>query len=135
MALKIDHVGIAVVNADETTRLYTDLIGIKPEDVEKEVVESQKIKVAMLPVGESKIELLEGLDPEGVVAKFIAKKGEGIHHLAIGVKDIKAELENLKKKGVPLVDTEPRIGAGGHKVAFLHPKATKILLELVEVEH
>jgi len=78
---------------------------------------------------------METTDPEGVIGRFIAKKGEGIHHLAIGTNNIENELEKLKRKGIPLIDTEPRIGAGGHKVAFLHPRATKILLELVEVEH
>ncbi len=135
MVVKVEHIGVAVKSVDETAKLYCDVLGIKPESVGKEVVASQKIKVAMIPIGESKIELLEGLDPEGVIPKFIANKGEGIHHIAVGVKDIKKELERLKAKGVPLIDNEPRIGAGSHKVAFIHPKATKILMELVEVEH
>ncbi len=135
MVIKIDHIGVAVQNADEAAKLYCNVLGIAPEQVEKEEVTRQKIRVAMIPIGESKIELLESMDPEGVIAKFIANRGEGIHHIAVGVKDIKKELETLKAKGIPLIDNEPRIGAGGHKVAFIHPKATKILLELVEVEH
>lgn len=135
MVVKIAHIGVAVRNVDEAAKLYCDVLGIKPEQVKKEVVASQKVKVAMIPIGESEIELVEGMDPEGVIAKFIANRGEGMHHLAVGVKDIKKELEILKAKGIPLINAEPRIGWGGHKVAFLHPKATKILLELVEMEH
>ncbi len=135
MVTKIDHIGIAVNNVEEAVKLYCDVLGLKTEEIERETVEEQKVKAAMIPVGESHIELMESTDPEGVIAKFIAKKGEGIHHLAIGVNNIKDELATLKRKGIPLVDMEPRIGVGGHKVAFLHPKATKILLELVEVEH
>ncbi len=132
MALKIDHIGIAVNNVEEAVKLYCDVLGLKPEEIERETVEKQKVKVAMIPVGESRIELLESTDPEGVIAKFIDKRGEGMHHIAVGVSDIKATLEALKEKGVPLVDAEPRTGVGGSKMAFLHPKATKALLELVE---
>ena len=133
MVVKIEHIGIAVANLEETLKMYLDVLGLKEEEIERESINN--MNVAMLPVGESKIELLEPMDKEGVIAKFIANKGEGIHHLAVGVNNIVEELNTLKAKGIPLVDTEPKIGAGGHKVAFLHPKATKILLELVEVEH
>ena len=132
MALGIDHIGVAVSNIEETVKIYCDLLGLKPEEIDRETVKEQKVKAAMIPVGESKIELMESTDGEGVIAKFIAKKGEGIHHLAIRVNNIKEELDKLKEKGIPLIDMEPRIGVGGHKVAFLHPRATKILLELVE---
>jgi len=132
MGIKIDHIGIAVNNVEETLRLYCDVLGLKPEEIERETLEEQKVRAAMIPVGESRIELLESTVPDGVIAKFIVSKGEGIHHVAIGVSDIKDELEKLKEKGVPLVDTEPRTGFGGSKMAFLHPKATKALLELVE---
>ena len=132
MGVKIDHIGIAVNNIEETLKLYCDVLGLKPEEIERETVEEQKVKVAMIPVGESRIELLESTVPDGIIAKFIASKGEGIHHIAIGVSDIKDELEKLKEKDVPLIDTEPRAGFGGSKMAFLHPKATKALLELVE---
>ena len=133
MVVKIEHIGIAVANLEETLKMYLDVLGLKEEEIGRESINN--MNVAMLPVGESKIELLEPMDTEGVIAKFIANKGEGIHHLAVGVNNIVEELNTLKAKGIPLVDTEPKIGAGGHKVAFLHPKATKILLELVEVEH
>ena len=130
MATKINHIGIAVANLEESVKLYLDVLGLNEEDVERESINN--MNVAMIPVGESKIELLEPTDSEGVIAKFIAKQGEGIHHLAVGVENIASELNALKTKGIPLVDTEPKTGVGGHKVAFLHPKATKILLELVE---
>ena len=131
MIVRIDHIGIAVNSIEDAAKLYS---GVGLKIVGKiESSEVDKIKVAMIPVGESKIELMESTDPEGAIAKFIAKRGEGIHHLAIGVSNITDELETLKRKGVPLVDMEPRIAVGGHRIAFLHPKATKILLELVEV--
>ena len=132
MGIKIDHIGIAVNNVEETLKLYCDVLGLKPEEIERETVEEQKVRVAMIPVGESRIELLESTVPEGVIARFIDKKGEGVHHIAIEVSDIQAELEKLKEKGIPLVNAEPSIGASGAKTAFLHPKATKALLELVE---
>ena len=132
MGIKIDHIGIAVNNVEETLKLYCDVLGLKPEEIERETEEEQNIKVAMIPVGESRIELLESTTSDGVIARFIANKGEGIHHLAIEVSDIKGELEKLKAKGIPLIDAEPRTGYGGSKIAFLHPKATKALLELVE---
>lgn len=135
MITKIDHIGIAVNNVAEAVKLYCNVLGLNPEKIEIETLGDRNLKVAMLPVGESMIELMEATDPEGVIGKFIAKRGEGIHHLAVGTTNIKDELETLKGKGVPLIDSEPRGGVGGHKVAFLHPSATKILLELVEVEH
>jgi len=86
----------------------------------------------MIAVGESRIELLEPTGSEGAIAKYIEKRGEGMHHLALEVSDIQGMLKVLKEKGVPLIDTEPRIGAGGARVALLHPKAAKVLIELVE---
>ena len=133
MIVKIDHIGVAVNSVEDAIKIYCDVLGLKAEDIKRETVEEEKIKTAMIPVGEGRIELMESTDPEGVIAKHIAKRGEGIHHLAIGVSNITDELETLKRKGVPLVDMEPRIAVGGHRIAFLHPKATKILLELVEV--
>jgi len=132
MTLKSDHVGIAVRSISDVLRAYCEILGLNPEDVERETVDEQNATVAMLPVGDSQIELLESTSPDGVLAKAIEKKGEGLHHIAIGVSDINAALENLKEKGILLVDKEPRIGAGGAKIAFVHPKSTKILLELVE---
>jgi methylmalonyl-CoA epimerase len=127
---RIDHVGIAVKSIDEAVKLYTDL-GLKVEGTE--VVESQKVKVAFIPIGQSRIELLESTAPDGNIAKFIEAKGEGIHHLAVKVDNIEKALEELTAKGYALIDKVPRVGAGGHKIAFVHPKATKgVLLELTE---
>jgi methylmalonyl-CoA epimerase len=127
---RIDHVGIAVKSIDEAAKLYTDL-GLKVEGTE--VVESQKVKVAFIPIGESRIELLESTAPDGNIAKFIESKGEGIHHLAVKVDNLEKALEELAAKGYALIDKAPRVGAGGHKIAFVHPKATKgVLLELTE---
>ena len=132
MALKIDHIGIAVSSIDQTLRAYCEVLGLNPQEVEMEIVQDQNAKVAMLPIGESRIELLESTTPDGVIAKAIEKKGEGLHHVAIRVKDIDTALDDLSKKGISLVDKKHRIGAGGAKIAFLHPKSTKALLELVE---
>ena len=132
MATKIDHIGIAVRDLSQELQRYCDVLGLKPEEIEIEVVEEQKARVALLHVGESRIELLESTDPEGPIGRHIEKKGEGIHHLAVGVNDIVGELDRLAAKGFPLIDAKPRIGAGGRKIAFLHPKGLKILMELVE---
>ena len=129
---KIDHLGIAVSSINDTLKYYLDAFGLKAEDIEIETVEEQNAKVAMIPVAGSRIELLESTDPDGVIAKYIERKGEGIHHVALEVSDIQGMLETLKKKGVPLIDEKPRIGAGGAKIAFLHPKGTRALIELVE---
>jgi len=130
MFKKIDHIGIAVSNLDEAMELYKKL-GFEVKEVEE--VAEQKVKVAMLPVGESKIELLEATSKDSAIAKFIEKRGEGIHHIAINVEDIEKALENAKNEGLKLIDEKPRVGAGGKKVAFVHPKSTKgVLLEFVE---
>ena len=132
MIIKIDHIGVAVNSIEDALKPYIDALGLKSEDVEIETVEEQKVRVAMIPVAGSRIELLESTDSEGPIAKHIEKRGEGMHHLALGVSNIQGMLETLKQKGVPLIDAEPRIGAGGARVAFLHPKGTKMLIELVE---
>jgi methylmalonyl-CoA/ethylmalonyl-CoA epimerase len=121
MIKKIDHIGIAVKSIEEASKLYT-LLGLKI--TETEVVEEQKVKVAFLPTGDSEVELLESTDPDGPVARFIAAKGEGIQHIAFRVDDIEAALAALKEAGVRLIDEKPRRGAGGAKIAFLHPKET-----------
>ncbi|MCG0276744.1 MAG: methylmalonyl-CoA epimerase [Thermosediminibacteraceae bacterium] len=129
--LKIDHIGIAVKSIEEASKIYTELLGLKMRGVEE--VADQKVKVAFIPVGESEVELLESTDPEGPIAKFIEKYGEGIQHIAFQVDDIEKALEELKQKGVRLIDEKPRYGAGGAKIAFIHPKATKgVLIELCE---
>lgn len=130
MIIKIDHIGVAVNSIEEAVKLYSDAFGLKVGEVE--TIEEQKVKVAMMAIGESRIELLEPIDSEGAIAKYLEKRGEGIHHLALEVSDIQGMLKTLKEKGVPLIDIEPRIGAGGARVAFLHPKAAKVLIELVE---
>jgi methylmalonyl-CoA epimerase len=129
---KVDHIGIAVQNIDEALKLYTDILGLQVAAVES--IEEQKVKTAVIPVGESKIELLESSDPQGVISKFIDKRGEGLHHIALGVDNLDATLEKLKAKGVLLIDEKPRRGVQNTRVAFLHPKGTKILLELVEIK-
>ncbi len=130
MINKVDHIGIAVKNLEEAIDLYKKL-GFEVKEIEE--VEEQKVRVAMLPAGESRIELLEATSDDSPIAKFIEKRGEGIHHIAINVSDIEKALENAKKNGLKLIDEKPRIGAGGKKVAFIHPKSTKgVLLEFVE---
>lgn len=131
MVRKVDHVGVAVSNLDEALAIYTDLLGLKLHGTE--VVEEQKVKVAFLPVGDTEIELLESTDPEGPIAKFIEKRGQGMQHIAFRVDDIEEALEQMKRKGVRLIDEKPRYGAGGARIAFLHPKSTGgVLIELCE---
>ncbi len=130
MIKKISHIGIAVNSIEDALKLYTDALGLKVEDIE--IVEAQKVRTAFIPVGESKIELLESTDPEGVIAKYIEKRGEGLHHLALEVSDIQQALDTLREKGIQLIDERPRSGVKGTRIAFLHPKQTKVLIELVE---
>jgi methylmalonyl-CoA/ethylmalonyl-CoA epimerase len=128
---KIDHLGIAVANLENSLNIFKNILGM--ECTGEEVVEEQNVKVAFLPVGESELELLESTSPDGSIAKFIEKKGEGIHHIAFEVDDLEAKLEELEKEGVRLIDKKPRYGAGGARIAFLHPKSTNgILIELCE---
>jgi len=128
---KIDHIGIAVKDLDQAIRLYRDQLGLKIKAVEE--VDQQKVKVAFVPISETNLELLEPTDPSGPVGKFIAKKGEGIHHISFNVSDLEGKLKQLREEGIELIDQEPRYGAGGAKVAFLHPKSTGgVLIELCE---
>jgi methylmalonyl-CoA/ethylmalonyl-CoA epimerase len=128
---KIDHLGIAVKSIADGKNFWTDVLGLEIEATE--TVESQKVTTAFLPVGGSEVELLESTAPEGPIAKYIEKKGEGIQHVAFRVKNIDAALDELKAKGIKLIDREPRNGAGGARIAFLHPKATNgVLVELCE---
>jgi len=128
--LKLDHIGIAVKSLAESAKLY-EMLGIKSTGVEE--VPQQKVKVSFFPVGDSEIELLESTSPDGPIAKYIEKNGEGIQHMALRVDNIEAALAELKAKGVRLIDETPRYGAGGARIAFVHPKATGgILLELSE---
>ena len=131
MIEKIDHIGIAVRNIKKTSELLSNILELKVTGEEN--VEEQKVKVIFLPLGDSELELLESTSPEGPVARFIEKKGEGIQHIAFRVDDIEKALKKLKKEGVRLIDEKPRYGAGGAKIAFLHPKGTNgILIELCE---
>ena len=129
MTGRIDHIGIAVANLDETLKVYTDILGLTLHGTE--TVADQKVRVAFLPVGDTEIELLESTEPDGPIAKFIEAKGQGLQHIAFRVDDIEAALAELKAKGVRLIDEKPRYGAGGAKIAFLHPKSTHgVLIEL-----
>lgn len=127
---KIDHVAIAVADIDEAAVKYKAAFGLTP--TKREVVASQKTEAALFPVGESNLELISPKGNEGL-AKFLEKRGPGLHHIALEVEGIEAALALLKTLGVPLIDETPRVGARGHKVAFVHPKATGgVLVELVE---
>ena len=129
--LKIDHLGIAVNSIDEGKNFWSEVLGLTFEGTE--TVAEQKVTTAFFPVGESEVELLESTAPDGPIAKYMEKKGAGIQHIAFRVADIEAALAELKEKGVRLIDEKPRMGAGGAKIAFLHPKATGgVLVELCE---
>ena len=129
--LKIDHLGIAVNSIDEGKNFWSEVLGLAFEGAE--TVSEQKVTTAFFPVGESEVELLESTAPDGPIAKYIEKKGTGIQHIAFRVADIDAALAELKEKGVRLIDETPRKGAGGAKIAFLHPKATGgVLVELCQ---
>ena len=128
--LKVDHIGIAVNNLEESLKFYKEVLGLTCQGTE--VVEEQKVG-RFLPCGDSELELLESTSPDGPIAKFIEKNGEGIQHVALRVDNIEETLAYLKEKGIRLIDEKPRYGAGGAKIAFLHPKATKgVLLEVSE---
>lgn len=130
MVVKVDHIGIAVSNLEESKKIY-EALGLKATG--EEVVEEQKVKVVFFPIGDSEVELLESTSPEGPIAKFIEKNGQGIQHLAFRVPNIEEALEKMKAAGVRLIDEKPRYGAGGAKIAFLHPKSTNgVLIELSE---
>ena len=129
--MKINHVGIATRGIDEALSFWSDALGL--ENVHTEVIEDQKVRVAMLPLGESRIELLEPTSEDSPISKFLDKRGGGIHHIAVEVDDIEASLAKLKEKGMRLIDEKPRIGAEGCLVAFVHPSsANGVLLELVQ---
>lgn len=131
MITKIAHLGIAVKDLEAAKSFYEDILGL--ECTGEEVVESQKVKTAFFPAGDVSIELLESTDPEGPIAKAIEKRGEGVHHVAYEVADIEAALAAMKAKGVRLIDEQPRQGAHGAKIAFIHPKASLgVLVELCE---
>jgi methylmalonyl-CoA/ethylmalonyl-CoA epimerase len=129
--MKIDHLGIATQSIDDALEFWETSLGLKLH--EREEVADQRVQVAMLPVGESRIELLEPTGPDSPIYKFLEKRGPGIHHIAIRVDDIRAALGRLKEQGARLIDETPRTGAGGCLVAFVHPSsANGVLLELVQ---
>jgi methylmalonyl-CoA/ethylmalonyl-CoA epimerase len=129
--MKIEHIGIATHKIDDALKFWRDALGLRV--VETEEVAEQGVRVAMLPVGEPRIELLEPTSDASPVAKFLEKRGAGIHHIAVRVEDIRAALGRLKEQGARLIDESPRVGAGGCLVAFVHPaSAGGVLLELVE---
>jgi methylmalonyl-CoA/ethylmalonyl-CoA epimerase len=129
--MKIDHIGIATRGIDEAANFWRSALGVSA--IETEEVPDQKVRVATLPIGESRIELLEATSDDSPISKFIEKRGPGIHHLAVHVDNIQTALAQLKENGVRLIDTEPRRGAGGCLVAFVHPSSMGgVLLELVQ---
>lgn len=128
---QIDHIGIAVNDIESALNFYRDALGLELADIE--VVAEQKVRVAFLPISGGELELLETTEKDGPIAKHIEKNGEGIHHIALRVENLEESLAELKSKGIQLIHEEPRNGAGGAKIAFLHPKATGgLLLELCE---
>ncbi|HEX8707498.1 MAG TPA: methylmalonyl-CoA epimerase [Pyrinomonadaceae bacterium] len=129
--MKIEHIGIATRAIEDAIGFWRDELGL--EVVHREEVEEQRVRVAMLPLGESRIELLEPTSSDSPIARFLEKRGAGIHHIAVRVDDIRATLARLKERGARLIDEQPRVGAGGCLVAFVHPSAANgVLLELVE---
>ena len=129
--MRIDHIGIAVKSLAEAIKVYEDALGLKVSGYDQ--VDDQGVRVAMLNIGESRIELLEPTGPDSPIEKFMTKRGEGIHHIAVRVDNIEQALERLKSQGVRLVDSVPRRGAHNTRTAFIHPSSTHgVLLELVE---
>lgn len=127
----IDHIGIAVKSIEQAGKFYTEILGLKIQDIEN--VADQKVNVAFLPITDSELELLESTEPDGPVSKYIDARGEGVQHIAFRVENIEEALEELKSKGVRIIDQTPRNGAGGAKIAFVHPKETNgVLVEICE---
>lgn len=131
MVKKIDHIGIAVESIEKTLPFYTDVLKLQLLGIEE--VESEGVKVAFVKVGETNFELLEPLHENSPIAKFIKKRGEGIHHIALNVESIEKRIEEIKSKGIRMINEEPKVGAHGALVAFMHPKSTGgVLFELCE---
>ena len=130
MSIEIDHLGIAVANIEEALRFYEQTLDIQV--AHRETVPHERVNVAMLPTGESHIELLEATDSDSTIAKFVATRGPGLHHIALRVDDLAASVDRLKANGARLLN-EPNIGAGGHTYVFIHPASTGgVLLELIQ---
>ncbi|PGY13918.1 methylmalonyl-CoA epimerase [Bacillus sp. AFS031507] len=131
MIKKVDHIGIAVRSLEHSLPFYTDVLNLRLLGIEE--VETQLVRVAFLEAGGTKLELLEPTSEESTIAKFIEKRGEGIHHVALGVVSIKERISEMKEKGIRMIDDQPRPGAGGANIAFMHPKSTSgVLFELCE---
>ena len=129
--MQIDHIGIAVKSLTEAVKVYEQVMGLEVAGYDQ--VDDQGVRVAMLPAGDSRIELLEPITPDSPIEKFMAKRGEGIHHIALRVENIEQALERFKHAGARLIDSTPRIGAHNTRIAFVHPASTHgVLLELVE---
>jgi methylmalonyl-CoA/ethylmalonyl-CoA epimerase len=127
----IDHIGIAVKEIEKAGTFYKDVLGLKIHGIEE--IAEQKVKVAFFPISDSEIELLESTQSDGPVAKYISAKGEGVQHIAFRVENIDQAMEELREKGVRMIDEKPRNGAGGAKIAFIHPKETNgVLIEICE---
>lgn len=127
----IEHIGIAVIDLESAISFYEKTFGLKCYNIEE--VAEQKVRTAFFIVGQTKIELLESTDPEGPIAKFIAGRGEGVHHIAFAVENIEEKLKHAEDLGIRLIDTKPRKGAEGLDIAFLHPKSTSgVLIEFCE---
>ena len=133
MLKKIEHIGVAVQNIEKSIPLFRDILGIPLEKVYES--DAIKTKVAFFPLGDSTIELIEAMDPSSPVAKFIQKRGEGIHHICFGVKNVEAALRHFEAQGIELLNKQPRRTENGDLIAFLNPKSTNgVLIELVEIE-
>ncbi|MBA4123645.1 MAG: methylmalonyl-CoA epimerase [Acidobacteria bacterium] len=129
--MKINHLGIATNGIDEALKFWQGALGLV--NVHTETVEDQKVRVAMLPIGDTKIELLEATSEDSPIAKFLEKRGGGIHHIAVEVENIEESLVKLKKEGARLIDEKPRVGAEGCLIAFVHPSSSNgVLLELIQ---
>jgi methylmalonyl-CoA/ethylmalonyl-CoA epimerase len=131
--LKIDHLGIAVKNIAGARRFWSEVLGLELRG--SEIIADQKVKTTFVHLGESEVELLESTSTNGPIARYLEKKGEGIQHVALRVDNLEKALQEMKEKGIQLIDETPRKGAGGSKIAFIHPKATNgVLVELCEKE-
>jgi methylmalonyl-CoA epimerase len=131
MIKNIAHIGIAVKSLDEALGIYRDILGLEVSEIEE--VEEQKVRTAFIPVGGTKFELLESTNPDGPIGRFISRRGEGIHHIALDVEGIEGLLDRLRERGIRLIDERPRINIHGRMYAFIHPKSTTgVLLELCE---
>lgn len=131
MIKKVDHIGIAVRSLEEALPFYTEVLGLEVQAIEE--VDSEKVKVAFIQVGETKLELLEPTSPDSPIAQAIEKRGEGIHHVALGVDSIEDRIKEMQEKGIQMLQDKAKTGAGGALVAFMHPKSTgRVLYELCE---